>query len=88
MGTSSHRTVDTAGWPTTGRRAACRSRTGATLFAVDPSVPSTTPTAEKPALSDAERAERLQLLAERLRNPDGLDHEVLAQVEQLNGDEQ
>jgi len=54
---------------------------------VDPSVPSTTPTAEKPALSDAERAERLQLLAERLRNPDGLDHEVLAQVEQLSAND-
>lgn len=55
---------------------------------MDPSVPSTTPTAEKPALSDAERAERLKLLAERLRNPDGLDHEALAQVEQLSGNEQ
>jgi len=60
----------------------------ATLSAVDSSAPSTTPTAEKPALSDAERAERLKLLAERLRNPDGLDHEALAQVEQLSRNEQ
>lgn len=64
------------------------SRAGATLLAVDPSVPRTTPTVEKPALSDAERAKRLKLLAERLRNPDGLDHEALTQVEQLNGSEQ
>jgi hypothetical protein len=54
---------------------------------VDPSVPSTTPTAEKPALSDDQRAERLRLLAQRLRHPDGLDHEALAQIERLNGDE-
>jgi hypothetical protein len=56
------------------------------LLGVDPSVPETTPTAEKPALSDAERVERLKLLAERLRDPEGLDHEALAQVEQLTED--
>jgi len=61
-----------------------RSQAPDTLFAVDPSIPSTTPTAEKPSLSDAERAERLKLLAERLRDPDGLDHEALAKVEQLS----
>lgn len=57
-----------------------------TLLPVDPSVSDTTPTAEKPALSDAERAERLKLLAERLRDPEGLDHDALAQVEQLSED--
>ncbi|MGH2763419.1 MAG: hypothetical protein ACRDL0_02710 [Thermoleophilaceae bacterium] len=55
---------------------------------MDPSVPSTAPTAEKPALSDEQRAERLKLLAERLRSPDGLDHDTLAQIEQLSDDEQ
>ncbi|MGH2712674.1 MAG: hypothetical protein ACRDM7_02085 [Thermoleophilaceae bacterium] len=52
------------------------------------SVESTTPTAETPALSAEQRAERLQRLAERLRSPDGLDHDALAQIEELNGDEQ
>jgi len=42
----------------------------------------------KPKLTDAERAERLKLLAERLRDPDGLDRETLAQVERLTADEQ
>jgi hypothetical protein len=37
---------------------------------VDPSPPSTSPTAEKPKLTDAERVERLKLLAKRLRDPD------------------
>ena len=44
---------------------------------------STIPTPEKPALSDEERAERLRLLAERLRRPDGLDRDTLKHVEQL-----
>lgn len=39
---------------------------------------STIPTAEKPALSDEQRADRL-----RLRRPDGLDRETLKHVEQL-----
>jgi hypothetical protein len=56
--------------------------------AVERSVPSTTPTPERPALTDAQRAERLQRLAERLRSPDGLDHETLAQIEELSGNEQ
>lgn len=60
----------------------------ARLGAVERSVPSTTPTAEKPALSPEQRAERLQRLAERLRSPDGLDHDALAQIEELSGDEQ
>ena len=55
---------------------------------MEPSVPGTTPTAEKPALSDEQRAARLALLAERLRSPDGLDHDTLAKIEQLSGDEQ
>lgn len=47
-------------------------------------VPSTTPTAEEPALlSDEDRAERLRLLAERVFDPDGLDRETLARIEQL-----
>ena len=55
---------------------------------VEPSVPDTTHTAEKPELSDDERAKRLALLAERLRSPDGLDHDTLAQIEQLTAAEQ
>jgi hypothetical protein len=50
---------------------------------VKSSGPTTTPTAEKPALDDQERAKRLALLAERLRDPDGLDHDTLARVEHL-----
>lgn len=61
---------------------------GATLAAMERSVPSTTPTAEKPAITDEQRAERLQRLAERLRSPDGLDRDALAQIEELSGDEQ
>lgn len=52
------------------------------------SVESTTPTAETPTLSTEQRAERLRRLAERLRSPDGLDHDALAQIEELSGDEQ
>jgi hypothetical protein len=51
-------------------------------------LPSTTPTAEKPALSEAQRTERLRLLAKRLRRADGLDRDVLKRIEQLTGDEQ
>ena len=43
----------------------------------------TIPTPEKPALSEKQRAERLRLLAERLRSPDGLDRDTLKHVEQL-----
>ena len=46
-----------------------------------------TATAEKPALSDEQRAARLELLAERLLSPDGLDRDTLARIEQLT-DEQ
>ncbi len=51
------------------------------------SVLSTTPTAEKPALTDEQRAERLRLLAERLRKSDGLDRDTLEHIEQLTGTE-
>jgi hypothetical protein len=51
------------------------------------SVLSTTPTAEIPALNDAERAERLRRLAERMFSPDGLDRDTLEHIEQLTGDE-
>jgi len=47
----------------------------------------TTATAEKPAISDQQRAARLELLAERLLSPDGLDRATLARIEQLT-DEQ
>jgi len=55
---------------------------------VKPLVHETTATAERPTLSEDERAERLALLAARLRSPDGLDHDTLAQIEQLTANEQ
>jgi len=51
------------------------------------SVLSTTPTAETPALSDDERAERRRRLVERVFSPDGLDRDTLEHIEQLTGDE-
>lgn len=48
---------------------------------------STTPTAERPTLSDEERAERLRRLAERMFSPDGLDRDTLEHIEQLTSDE-
>lgn len=48
---------------------------------------STTPTAEKPALSEEQRAERLRLLTKRLHSRDGLDRDVLKHIERLTGDE-
>lgn len=48
---------------------------------------STTPTAEKPALSDEERAERRRRLAERVFSPDGLDRDTLEHIEQLTNNE-
>lgn len=51
------------------------------------SVLTTTPTAEKPALSDEERAERLRRLAERMFSPDGLDRDTLEHIEQLTDNE-
>jgi hypothetical protein len=44
-------------------------------------------TAERPAISDKQRAARLERLAERLVSPDGLDRDTLARIEQLT-DEQ
>lgn len=44
------------------------------------------PTAEMPALSDGQRAERLRRLAKRLHRPDGLDREALNHLERLAGD--
>jgi acetyl esterase/lipase len=49
------------------------------------SILSTTPTTEKPALTNEQRAERLRLLAERLRRRDGLDRDTLEHIEQLTG---
>jgi len=60
---------------------------GATLGAMKHSVLSTTPTAERPALSDEERAERLRRLAERMFSPNGLDRDTLENIEQLTGNE-
>lgn len=58
----------------------------ATLRSLKHAAPSTTPTAEKPALADEQRAALLRLLADRLRDPDGLDRATLARIEQLTGD--
>lgn len=63
------------------------SRSGATLEVMRHSVLSTTPTAEKPALSDEERAERRRRLAERVFSPGGLDRDTLKHIEQLTGNE-
>lgn len=60
----------------------------ATLGCVKRSGASTIPAAEKSALADEERASRLQLLAERLRDPDGLDRDTLSQIERLTDNEQ
>lgn len=49
--------------------------------------PPTAATVGKPAIDDKQRVERLVLLAERLRNPDGLDRDTLDRIEQLPGDE-
>jgi hypothetical protein len=46
------------------------------------------PAPEKPALAEDERAARLRRLAQRLRDPDGLDRETLSQVERLTAPEQ
>ncbi len=60
---------------------------GATLEVMRHSVLSTTPTAEKPALSDEERAERRRRLAERVFSPGGLDRDTLEHIEQLTDNE-
>lgn len=43
-------------------------------------------TAERPYMSDEERAERLAELAERIVDPTWLDRETLANIEQLTDD--
>jgi len=43
---------------------------------------------EKPALAEYERAARLQLLAQRLRDRDGLDRDTLSKIERLKANEQ
>ena len=48
-----------------------------------PSVPSP----EKPALAGRERAARLESLAQRLLDPDGLDRDTLSEIEHLTADE-
>jgi len=55
---------------------------------VQRSTAASTPTAETPPLSDEQRAERLRLLAERLRSRDGLDRDTLERIEHLTGDDQ
>jgi hypothetical protein len=45
----------------------------------------TAPTPEQVPMSDEERAARLERLIERLFDPDGLDRETLARMEQLDG---
>ena len=60
----------------------------AALERVKSAAASTTPTAEKPALTDEQRVARLKLLAECLVRSDGLDRDTLARVEQLFGEEQ
>jgi hypothetical protein len=62
-------------------------RSSAILDLVSHPLLSTTPTAEKPALNEAQRLERLRLLSKRLRNSEGLDRDALKHIEQLTGDE-
>ena len=59
----------------------------ATLGCVKDVAASPAPAGEKPALAADERAERLKLLAQRLRDPDGLDRDTLAQIEHLTANE-
>ena len=60
----------------------------ATLDHVEHVAASGVPAPEKPALAADERATRLKLLAQRLRDPDGLDRDALAEIEQLTAHEQ
>ena len=60
----------------------------ATLDHVEHVAASGAPAPEKPALAADERAARLKLLAQRLRDPDGLDRDTLAEIEQLTAHEQ
>jgi hypothetical protein len=60
----------------------------ATLERVKDAAATPVPAPEKPALAADERAERLRRLAQRLRDPDGLDRDTLSQVERLTAHEQ
>ena len=46
-----------------------------------------TPTAEKPALGDQDRAERRRLLAELALRPDELDRDTLQHIERLSAEQ-
>jgi hypothetical protein len=59
----------------------------ATLKRVKDVAASPTPAPEKSALANDERAARLKLLVQRLRDPDGLDRDTLAQIEHLTANE-
>ena len=60
----------------------------ATLKCMKDAAATPVPAPEKPALAEDERAARLRRLAQRLRDPDGLDRETLSQVERLTAPEQ
>ncbi len=88
MGTSSHRTVENGQLPVLYRPGAARQDAPAVVAGaryarlVEPSVSDTTPTAEKPKLSDRDRTERLALL--EVADVAGVgDHDTLATIEQL-----
>jgi hypothetical protein len=59
----------------------------AALDAVKDVAESPAPAPEKPALVANERATRLKLLEQRLRDPDRLDRETLAQIEHLTAND-
>ena len=60
----------------------------ATLTRMKDAAASPVPVPEKPALAEDERVARLQLLAQRLRDPDGLDRDTLSKIERLTANEQ
>lgn len=55
----------------------------ATLERMKDAAASPVPLPGKPAFAEDERAARLQLLAQRLRDPNGLDRDTLSQIERL-----
>ncbi len=88
--TRSQQIPNRQGWEGRKHRGALQpaaARSGAILGLVSHPLLNTTPTAEKPALSEAQRLERLRLLAKRLRNSEGLDRDALKHIEQLTGNE-
>jgi hypothetical protein len=60
----------------------------ATLECMKEAAATPVPAPEKPALAEDERAARLQRLAQRLRDPNGLDRDALSQIERLTAHEQ